>query len=352
MGCAEIPPDFGQPGRAGGAALGALVRVVPLCDGRGFPWVPASCPRLGGYRQSPFEDGIRHRVRGAELHPGVSEQRQGDFPVGIQARWSHGLAPHPRGQHCPAEEPNGSPKKSITCFNFGIRQEEDGFVSSATPFQLFPERQRLEEVAGPNYNIGEPAPAALLGSAPAAGTGSSSRALRVFLPAVPWMAPHRARLRMGGSGVTAGGVWAGAGTARPQCRGVGVMGSGDTALCRGRRRAPAVRPRSRSGPAPSQIADGDKKLIAGSCCTWQERGRAAAPSFPSSRSRWSSAPAAGGDPAPPARKVSCCSLCPLALGLDPARLPPLPCHPILQSEGLALTCLAVGGRRKERACCS
>lgn len=175
---------------------------------------------------------------------------------------------------------------------------------------------------------------------------------RVFLPAVPWMAPHRARLRMGVSGVTSGGVWAGAGTARPQCRGVGVMGSGDTARCRGYCRAPAVRPRSRSQPAPSQIADGDKKLIAGFCCTWQERGRAAAPSLPSSRSRWSSAPAAGGDLALPARKVSCCSLsaCSGAGSCSPS--PPLPRHPILQSEGLALTCLAAGGRRKERACCS
>lgn len=32
-------------------------------------------------------------------------------------------------------------KQGVTCFNFGIRQEEDGFVSSATPFQLFPERK-------------------------------------------------------------------------------------------------------------------------------------------------------------------------------------------------------------------
>lgn len=45
-----------------------------------------SCPRLGGYRQSPSEFSIRHWVRGAELHPGVSEQRHEDFPVGIQAR--------------------------------------------------------------------------------------------------------------------------------------------------------------------------------------------------------------------------------------------------------------------------
>lgn len=325
MGCAEIPPDFGQPGRAEGAALEALVRVVPLCDGRGSPWVPSSCPRLGGYRKSPFEDGIGLGV--LSYTPECRSSVKGIFLWESKLEWSHGLAPHRRGQHHPAEEPNGSPKKSITCFNFGIRQEEDGFVSSASPFQLFPERQRLEEVAGPNYNISEPAPAALPGSAPAVGTRSSSRALRVFLPAVPWMVPHRARLRMGGSGVTAGGVWAGAGTARPQCRGVGVMGSGDTALFRGRCLAPAVRPRSRSGPAPSQIADGDKKLIAGSCCTWQERGRAAAPSLPSSRSRWSSAPAAGGDLTPPARKVSCCSLCPLAPGLDPARLPP-PCRAI------------------------
>jgi len=67
-------------------------------------------------------------------------------------------------------------KKGVTCFNFGIRQEEDGFVSSATPFQLFPERRRLEDMAGPNYNIREPAPAALPGFAPAAGTVSSFRA--------------------------------------------------------------------------------------------------------------------------------------------------------------------------------
>lgn len=120
---------------------------------------------------------------------------------------------------------------------------------------------------------------------------------RIFLPAVPWMAPHQTWLRMGVSGVTAEGVWAGAGTARPQCRGVGVMGSRDTA----RSRARAVRPRSRSEPAPSQIADGDKKLIAGFCCTWQERGRAAAPSLPSSCSHWSSAPPVGTSSRLPAR---------------------------------------------------
>lgn len=62
-----------------------------------------------------------------------------------------------------------SPKKAVTCLNFGIRQEEDGFVSSATPFQLFPERQRLEDVAALDYNIGEPAPAALPSFVPAAG---------------------------------------------------------------------------------------------------------------------------------------------------------------------------------------
>lgn len=190
--------------------------------------------------------------------PRCQSSVKGIFLWESKLEWSRGLAPHPRGQRRPAEEPNGSPKKSITCFNFGIRQEEDGFVSSATPFQRFPERQRLEEVAGPNYNIREPAPAALPGSAPAAGTGSSSRDLCLTEgfppPCSSWMAPHRALLRMGVSGVTAGGVWAGAGTARPQCRGVGVMGSGDTARCRGHCRAPpAVRPPSRREPARPKL---------------------------------------------------------------------------------------------------
>lgn len=215
---------------------------------------------------------------------------------------SRGPALHPGGQRHPAEEPAGSPKKGVTCFNFGIRQEEDGFVSSATPFQLFPERQWLEDVAGPNYNIGEPAPAALPSFAPAVGTISSFWALCLMdgfplrggpVPRAPvlWMALHKARLRMGVSapaGPFPGWVRAGARAARAGSWGVGVMGSRNAGQCRGHRWGPGVRLHSRSEPAPSQFAEGDQKLIAGFCCTWQERGRAPAPSLPPASPGWSS----------------------------------------------------------------
>lgn len=215
MGCAEIPAAFGQPGRAGGKQRRGLrqgwsifARVVGPC---GQQWAPAA-PGWGGHRQARFGQGSRRRAGGAELHPGVSRQQRGSFKGILQreAKLGHsrGPAPHPGGQRHPAEEPAGSPKNGITCFNFGIRQEEDGFVSSATPFQLFPERQRLEDVAGPNYNIGEPTPAALPSFAPAAGTVSSSRASCLMegfplqggpVPRAPVlrMALHKAWLRTG-----------------------------------------------------------------------------------------------------------------------------------------------------------
>lgn len=216
-----------------------------FCQGGGCPRVAAgsSCPRLGGHRQTHFGEGSRCWAGGAELQPGLSGQRSGSFKGILQREpkleCSLGPAPHPGGQHRPAEEPAGSPKKSVTCFNFGIRQEEDGFVSSATPFQLFPERQRLEDVAGPNYNKCEPAPAALPSFAPAVGTVSSPRALHlmegfplggglVARTSVLWMVLHKARLRTGVSapaGVFPGWVRAGARAARLQSQGVGVMGS-------------------------------------------------------------------------------------------------------------------------------
>lgn len=161
--------------------LGAVVRVVPLCDGRGSPWaaVAPAAPGWGATGKALLRTASGIGLGVLSYTPGCRSSVKGISPRESKLEWSHGLALHPRGQHRPAEEPSGSPKKSITCFNFGIRQEEDGFVSSATPFQLFPERQRLEEVAGPNYNIREPAPVALPGFVPAAGTGSSSRALRL-----------------------------------------------------------------------------------------------------------------------------------------------------------------------------
>lgn len=223
-------------------------------------------------------------------NPGVLGQRRESFKEILQREpklgCSRGPALHPGGQCHPAEEPASSPKRGVTCFNFGIRQEEDGFVSSATPFQLFPERQRLEDVAGPNYNICEPAPAALPGFAPAAGTVSSSRASRLMegfplrggpVTRVPvlWMALHKAWLRTGVSapaGAFSGWVRAGACAARPRSWGVDVMGSRNAGQHCRHRWGLAVRSWSCSEPALSQFAEGDQKLIAGFCCTWQERG--------------------------------------------------------------------------------
>lgn len=256
--------------------------MVRLHEGGGSPRAAAGCMGAG----KP----VLGRAAGIELHPRVSGQRRGSFEGILQQEpklgCNHGPAPHPGDQHRPAEEPVGSPKKGVTCFNFGIRQEEDGFVSSATPFQLFPERQRLEDVAGPNYNIREPAPAALPGFAPAAGTVSSSQASHLMegfplrggpVPRAPvlWMALHKAQLKTGVSaaaGAFPGWVRAGARAARPWPWGVAMMGSRIAGQCRGHHWGPAVRLHSCSEPAPSQFAEGDQKLIAGFCCTWQERG--------------------------------------------------------------------------------
>ena len=282
--------SLAEPG--GCSARGCGEGGPSFCEGGGSPRAAAgsSCPGLGGGTGKP----ILGRAAGAGLvvlgsTPGCrgsGGRASRGFYSGNQSSGAAVARPCIPGASITLRRSLPAPqKKSVTCFNFGIRQEEDGFVSSATPFQLFPERQRLEDVAGPNYNIHESTPAALPGFAPAAGTVSSSRAsrlmegfpLRGLVPCAPvlWMALHKARLRMRGSapaGAFPGWVRAGARAAGPQSWGVGVMGSRNAWQRCGRRWAPAVRPRSCSEPAPSQFAGGDQKLIAGFRCTWQERG--------------------------------------------------------------------------------
>lgn len=194
-------------------------------------------------------------------------------------------------------------------------------------------------MAAPDYNIGEPAPAALPSFVPAAGTVCSSRAsglVRGFplwggwvsRAPVLWMAMHKARLRMGVSAPAKafpGWERAGARAAGLRSGSVGMMGSRSARQCRGHGWGPAAMPCSRSEPAPPHFAEGDQKLIAG----FAARGRSgmSAGSFPPPAS-----PAGAlclgcrQRPLAAARKVSCC--CPCRSALDPARHPlPAPSHP-------------------------
>lgn len=137
----------------------------------------------------------------------------------------------------------------------------------------------FEDVAGPNYNTPEPAPAARPSFAPAAGTVPSSRASHLTVGLPQWgglisrapvlsMALQKAWLKMRvSSPPPRGAFWAGC--CQPGSSGCRSDGEQDrrTAL-----RAPALRLHSPSKPAPSQFAEGDQKLIVGFGCVWRERG--------------------------------------------------------------------------------